>query len=216
MTARPLRLLIGCDAPTRDTLRRALASQNHTICAEVGEFAAIHDAVKEHHPDVLIIDLGSAQPGASEAIRQSRDAQRDIETLGLVAYEFERTVREAWNAGAKGFILKPHVEQLEPALNALALHKPYAEPELAAQVLPGVLSSSQYATMGGRTPHLTPREREIVQLVAEGRTSKEIALALSLSPKTIEAHRASILKKLNRRSASQMVLHAVRNNIIQA
>ena len=75
---------------------------------------------------------------------------------------------------------------------------------------------SQQKQTASPLDELTPREREIVQLVAGGRTSKEISAALSLSPKTIEAHRASILKKLNLRSASQMVLHAVRNNIIQA
>jgi len=156
-------------------------------------------------------------PGSLEAIRHSREGLREIEILGLVAYEFERTMREAWIAGAKGFILKAHAgEQLLSALTALGEHRPYVEPELAVQVVPGLLNSSQHATMGGRTPHLTPREREIVQFVADGRTSKEIAAALSLSPKTVEAHRASILKKLNIRSASQMVLHAVRNNIIPA
>lgn len=204
--------------PTRDTLRRTLTAQSGlTVCGEIAEPSEIAAAVKEYRPDVLIIDLASARPGSLDAIRSSREAVRELEVLGLVAYEFERTMREAWLAGAKAFILKAHAhDQLLPALNSLSEHKPHVEPELAVQVVPSLLSSTQHAAMGGRTPHLTPREREIVQFVADGRTSKEIAAALSLSPKTVEAHRASILKKLNIRSASQMVLHAVRNNIIPA
>lgn len=215
---KPLRILIGCDAPLRESLRRTLASQPaYSICGQAPESQDIPAAVREQHPDVVLVDLTSPL-SAIDAIRRVREIHSDIEVLGLVAFDPERTMREAWLAGARGLVLKAHAnEQIVPALAALAEKKPYVESELAVQVLPGLLTNvNQSATMGGRTPHLTPREREIVQLVADGRTSKEIAAALALSPKTVEAHRASILKKLNIRSASQMVLHAVRNNIISA
>jgi DNA-binding NarL/FixJ family response regulator len=188
-----------------------------TICGEASEPLSLVLALKDLRPDVVLIDLASPQPLLMEAIRQAREISHTTEVVCLVGAEPERVLREGWAAGARGFVLKAKFDNhLLLAVEAVTMHKPYVEPDLAVQVVPGLLVGAQQAGANHRTPHLTPREREIVQLVADGRTSKEIAATLSLSPKTVEAHRASILKKLNIRSASQMVLHAVRNNIIPA
>jgi DNA-binding NarL/FixJ family response regulator len=130
----------------------------------------------------------------------------------------EQLAREILTAGARGFVLKTHARsQLVPAVTALAKHKPYFDSGISAMLLHSFLNPQSQAQAGSAPAgRLTPREREILQLIAEGCTSKEVATRLAVSVKTVEAHRASIMNKLDLHSASQLVLYAVRNNIVQA
>jgi DNA-binding NarL/FixJ family response regulator len=132
-------------------------------------------------------------------------------------HDSEQLAREILSAGARGFVLKTHARsQLVPAVTALAQHKPYFDSSVSAMLLHSFLNPE--TQVPGSTPagRLTPREREILQLIAEGHTSKEAAARLGITVKTVEAHRANIMNKLDLHSASQLVLYAVRNNIVQA
>jgi len=123
-------------------------------------------------------------------------------------------VREVLEVGARGFVLKSDAARdLLAAVDALQQHRTFFTSQVGEMVLNGYLQGSHKAPT---LPTLTPREREIVQLLAEGKSTKEVASMLDLSVKTAETHRSNIMRKLNIHSVSELVLYAIRNNIIQA
>jgi len=131
-------------------------------------------------------------------------------------HDAEHVVREVLNAGARGFLLKSDAARdLVAAVEALRRDKTYFTSKVAAMVLEGYLKGGTPGAVitPGRN-RLTPREREIVQLLAEGKSTKEVAVALGLSVKTAETHRSNIMRKLQLHSVSDLVLYAVRNNIV--
>jgi DNA-binding NarL/FixJ family response regulator len=125
--------------------------------------------------------------------------------------------REVLAAGARGFLLKTDAKQnLVAALEALAEHRPYFAPSVSALPLETFLHPEKSGEGApGAGSRLTPREREILQLIAEAKSSKDIAGRLSLSMKTVEAHRTNIMNKLNLHSTAELVLYAIRNKIAQ-
>jgi DNA-binding NarL/FixJ family response regulator len=138
--------------------------------------------------------------------------------LILTMHDSEQLAREVLEAGARAFLLKTDAKRhLLAAVEALGQHQPFFASKVSTLVLDAFLHPERRAPKSA-TPgeRLTAREREIVQLVAEGKTSKEIAAELGVSLKTVEAHRSNILRKLRLRSASELVLYAVRNKIVQA
>jgi DNA-binding NarL/FixJ family response regulator len=140
----------------------------------------------------------------------------DAKILVLTLHDSDSVVREVLNAGARGFLLKSDAARdLVAAAEALRRDKTYFTSKVAAMVLEGYLKGgvAPSAAQVGRN-RLTPREREIVQLLAEGKSTKEVAVALGLSVKTAETHRSNIMRKLQIHSVSDLVLYAVRNNIV--
>ena len=154
---------------------------------------------------------------SDDPARQIRKALPGTEVLILTMHDSETLAREVLAAGASGFLLKTHAKgQLVAAVDALAQHQPFFTGTVSALVLDAFLHPDQHpAKTSAPAARLTPREREIVQLIAEGRTSKDIALLLGLSVKTADAHRANIMRKLDLHSVSEVVLYAVRNQIVQ-
>jgi len=141
---------------------------------------------------------------------------RQWKVLILTLHDSDQVVREVLNAGARGFLLKSDAARdLVAAVEALRRDKTYFTSKVASMVLEGYLKGGtpQAPTAVGRN-RLTPREREIVQLLAEGKSTKEVAVALGLSVKTAETHRSNIMRKLQLHSVSDLVLYAVRNNIV--
>jgi DNA-binding NarL/FixJ family response regulator len=137
--------------------------------------------------------------------------------LILTMTDADEVVRAVLDAGARGFVLKSDAARdLVSAVEALQSNKTFFTSRVADMVLGGYLGRYQIAADGELTsPTLTPREREIVQLLAEGNSSKEIASQLNLSVKTAETHRSNLMRKLNLHSVSELVLYAVRNNMVQ-
>jgi DNA-binding NarL/FixJ family response regulator len=152
-----------------------------------------------------------------EATRQIRKAFPDTEVLILTMHDSEQLAREVLAAGARGFLVKTDVRlHLVAAIAALARHEPFFATKVSALLLNSFLHPENQSAMKGETSNrLTPREREVLQLVAEAKSSKEIASTLNISVKTVEAHRSKIMIKLNLHSVSEVVLYAVRNNIVQ-
>jgi DNA-binding NarL/FixJ family response regulator len=153
-----------------------------------------------------------------EAARQIRKASPATEVLILTIADSETLVRDVLEAGARGFILKTDAARLLiAAVEALAAHKPFFTGRVAELVLGGFLDPAQAGTQpdgaGGR---LSPREREIAQLLAEAKTNKEVAHHLGVSVKTIDAHRANIMRKLNLHSVAELVRYAIREKLIEA
>ena len=214
-----VRILIADDHDiVRDGLRRLLQPQPHwTICDEAATGREALEKARCHKPHVVVMDFSMPELNGLEATRLIRKAVPRTEVLILTMHDSEQLAREVLAAGARGFVLKTHARtQLVPAVTALAQHKPYFDTGVSAMLLHSFLNPEVPAA--GSTPvgRLTPREREILQLIAEGHTSKEVAARLGITVKTVETHRANIMNKLDLHSASQLVRYAVRNNIVQA
>jgi len=186
------------------------------VCGEAGEGREAVEKAAELKPDVLILDIGMPSLNGLEATRQILKNDPAARILILTLHDSDSVVREVLNAGARGFLLKSDaVRDLVAAVEALRRDKTYFTSKVAAMVLEGYLKGgiSPSPAQVGRN-RLTPREREIVQLLAEGKSTKEVAVALGLSVKTAETHRSNIMRKLQIHSVSDLVLYAVRNNIV--
>ena len=212
-----VRLLIADDhALVREGLRRVLeARRDWEVCAEAENG---RDAVAKAHtfkPDVVIVDFAMPELNGLEATRQIRATLPHTEVLVLTMHESDALVREVLAAGARGFILKSDAgHALIQAIETLLRHQTYFTPKVSELVLQGYLKPAP--ALGEAAGPLTARERQVVQLVAEGKSSKEAADALGVSAKTVESHRANILRKLGLRSAAELVRYAVRNKIVEA
>jgi DNA-binding NarL/FixJ family response regulator len=214
-----LRILIADDHDiVREGLRRLLQAQPHwVICDEAATGREAVERARQHRPHVVVMDFSMPDLNGLEATRQIRAALPRTEVLILTMHDSEQLAHEILDAGARGFLLKTNAKQhLAAAVEALARHEPFFDAKVSTLLLDFFLKPGTAAAprrIGA--DRLTPREREIIQLIAEGRTSKEVAASLALSVKTVEAHRANIMNKLNVHSASQLVLYAVRNKIVQ-
>jgi DNA-binding NarL/FixJ family response regulator len=200
----------------REGLKTLLQSQpKWQVCDEASTGREAVEKARQHKPDVIVLDFSMPELNGLDATRQIRKALPRTEVLILTMHDSEQLAREVLQAGARGYLLKTHAKkQLIPAVAALAEHQSYFDSKVSSQMLDAFLNPAKAAAEPG--DRLTLREREIVQLIAEGRTSKEVAATLGLSAKTVEAHRANIMNKLDLHTTPQLVLYAVRNRIVQA
>jgi DNA-binding NarL/FixJ family response regulator len=214
-----LRILIADD---HELLRHGVRSllQSHEGWEVCGEAVDGRDAVRKAaqlNPDVVVLDIGMPNLNGLDAARDILHDEPGTMVLILTIDESEQVMREVLNAGARGFLLKSDAARdLVAAVEALQQHRTFFTSKVAEIVLDGYLKGKQPA-LRTEVPQerLTRREREVVQLLAEGKTTKEVASVLGMSVKTAETHRSNIMRKLNLRSVSQLVLYAVRNNIVQ-
>ena len=215
-----LKVLIADDHEiVRQGLRSMLEAQRE--CQVVGEAADGRQAVamtKELNPDVVILDIGMPTLNGLEATRQILKLRPQTKVLILTMHESDSVIREVLDAGARGYILKTDAgRDLVTAVDSLRRNKTFFTSRVSQMILDGFLKGDpRPQDSGSGAIRLTPRQREIVQLLAEGKSSKEVAVALDLSLKTAEAHRANIMRKLDCHSVSEVVRYAIRNNIIEA
>jgi len=212
------RILVADD---HEVVRKGLvallqAQPDWEVCGEAGDGRDAVDKATQLRPDVVILDIGMPSLNGLEATRQILKLNPQARVLILTLHDSDQVVREVLNAGARGFLLKSDAARdLVAAVEALRRDKTYFTSKVAAMVLEGYLKGGTPTAVPtvGRS-RLTPREREIVQLLAEGKSTKEVAVALGLSVKTAETHRSNIMRKLQLHSVSDLVLYAVRNNIV--
>jgi len=186
------------------------------VCAEACDGREAVEKALQFRPDVVVLDIGMPNLNGLEATHQILRSVPQSRVLILTMHESQHVVREVLEAGARGFLLKSDAgRDLVAAIEALERQKTFFTSKVAEVVLETFLKGKpRLADEGGIRELLTPREREIVQLLAEGRSTKEVAVTLRLSVKTAETHRSNIMRKLNLRSISELVLFAVRNNIV--
>ena len=215
-----LRLLVADDHEiVRKGLRSLLEAQpGWEVTAEASDGREAVEKALEFKPDVTVLDIGMPSLNGLEAARQmlKHDAQAKI--LILTMHESDPLIREVLAAGARGYVLKTDASRdLVTAVNAVRSNKTFFTAKVAQMVLDGYLEkkTKKEEELAAKT-RLTPRQREIVQLLAEGKSSKEVATELGLSVKTAETHRANIMRRLDCHSVSELVRYAVRNNIIEA
>ena len=173
------------------------------------------DAVARTRPDVLVIDLAMPELNGLTAAREILRSFPRVEIVLLTMHNTDQTIREVLECGARGYVLKSDAEQdLIAAVKAVSQGKPFFTPSVAEVVLKGYLRQNARPETPERMQELTTREREVVQLLAEGKGNKEVAVAMRVSVKTVEAHRSNINRKLSIRSTSELVRYAVRNAIV--
>jgi DNA-binding NarL/FixJ family response regulator len=173
---------------------------------------------KELQPDVTVLDISMPSLNGLEATRQMLKQNSKEKVLILTMHESDPLIQEVLNAGARGYLLKSDAgKDLVTAVEAVRRNKTFFTAKVGQMVLDGYLDKKPRPADADAPPsRLTPRQREIVQLLAEGKSSKEVAVALGLSVKTAETHRANIMQRLECHSISELVRYAIRNGIIVA
>jgi DNA-binding NarL/FixJ family response regulator len=215
-----LRILIADD---HDLMRRGLRTllETHpgwTICAEANTGRDAVAKAEELRPDIVIMDITMPELNGVEAARRILKSSPSTEILILSVHHSDQLIREILAAGVRGYIVKSDSDRdLVVAVEALSNHKPFFTPRATELMLNGLDSrgSGPAGLPQNLSDRLTSREREIVQLLSEGKSSKEVASDLSISVKTAETHRANIMRKLEIHSVSELVRYAVRNQIIE-
>jgi two-component system response regulator NreC len=200
----------------RAGLRRVVEAQPDL--SVIGEASTGREAVamaESLKPDVIVMDIGMPNLNGIEAARQIHDSQPETQIVMLSMHSDEGYVLRALKAGAKAYLLKDSAEtDLAQAIHAAAAGKSFFSPAVGKVLLDDYMRKLQRTGAEDSYELLSPREREILQLVAEGNSSKEIATALNLSVYTVETHRARVMQKLNLRGIPELTLYAVRKGII--
>ncbi len=212
-----LRILIADDHEiARQGIRSLLEDHpGWEVCAEAKDGREAVTLAAGFNPDVLLLDIGMPNLNGLDAARQVLATTPDARILILTVHDSEQVVREVLATGARGFLLKSDAgRDLVAAVEAIENQRTFFTPKVAQMMLDGYLRPHEQTEITAHTV-LTPREREVIQLVAEGKTTKEIASALSLSVKTAETHRTNLMRKLDLHSVADLTLYAVRNGIVQ-
>jgi len=208
-----VRIMIADDhVIVRRGLRALLAMRSDfSVCAEAQDGRQAVEAALQHKPDVAIIDVSLPFLNGIEVTRQIRRGSPLTEVLVFTMHDNEELIGEALRAGARGYILKSEAEeQVIKAVETLARRRPFFSSNVSETLLGTFNSGATIHPIG-----LTPREREIVQLIAEGNSNKLVARALDISVKTVETHRAAAMRKLSLDSTAALVRYALRNKITQ-
>ncbi len=220
MAAKKTSFLVADDHEiVRQGVRNILLTQpGWTVCAEAADGREALKMAETHRPDVVILDLTMPQLNGIDATRQLRKICPDTRILIFTMHETERLVQEVFQAGADGYVLKSDAGQdLVRAVNTVLEGRHFYSSRVGELVFAGFLKAGTVdASPADATARLTDRERETVQLLAEGKSNKEVAAILGISVKTAETHRAAIMRKLGLDAFSDLVRYAIRNNIIQA
>ena len=212
-----LRVLIADDhAIVRQGIRHVLEADDALEVEVVGEASdgkETVDRVAELQPDIAVVDAVMPNLSGIEAARQVAARVPSTKVLIISMHTEENYIRQALMSGARGYVLKDAADvELGQALRAISDGGSFLSPRVAAVVLEDYVSVAP-AAQGGRYEKLSPREREVMQLLAEGHSSRMIAARLGLSVPTVDTHRANIFKKLGVHSLAELVLFAVRHGI---
>ncbi len=220
-------------APSKDKQIRVLLAEDHTLVRQgfrrileddpritvVGEARTGLEAIeqcKELKPDVVVMDLSMPELGGLEATAEVLKANPQIKIVILSMYSNEAYVRKAFELGAKGYILKNAIEvDLTRAVMALAEGQAYFSPGISHIVLESMKAGTFQGTSQDPYERLTLREKEVLQLIAQGKSNKEIATLLNISVNTVAVHRARVMETLDLHRTAELVLFAVKKGLIQ-
>ncbi len=213
---RALRILVADD---HEVVRRGVRAllegrPGWQVCEEAADGREAVAGAARSRPDVAILDIGMPGLNGFEAARQIRKVSPSTEVLILTMHESEEVIQEVLSAGARGYVLKSDAgRDLVSAVEALGNRRTFFTPGVAERILGGYLGNGAPSKPGAASP-LTGREREVIQLLAEGKGNKEVADLLDISVRTAETHRNNIMRKLDCHSLSDLVRYAIRNGII--
>lgn len=211
------RILIADDHPfMRTGLRRVL--EEHAEFRVVAEAADGREAVylaSQQRPEVVILDIGMPNLNGIEATRQICETVPGTAVIVLSMHSDEAYVLRALKAGARAYLLKQSAEaDLIAAVKSVSQGKSFFSPAIGQMLLENYMSQIRDRDLEDSYDLLTPREREILQLIAEGKSNKEMAASLEISLYTVETHRGNLMEKLNLHSVPELILYAVRKGVI--
>jgi DNA-binding NarL/FixJ family response regulator len=217
------RILIADDHEVARRGIRALLEthSNWEVCAEASDGREAVELAATTNPDLILLDIGMPNLNGLEAARQILAATPDVPILILTMHDSDNVVREVLRAGARGFLLKSDAgRDLVAAVEALQVQRTFFTTRVSQMVLNSFLDQGKPDQVKEKINDLpgdplTAREREVIQLLAEGKTSKEVAVTLNLSVKTAETHRTNLMRKLGLHSVADLTRYAVRNGIVQ-
>ncbi|MCK7594412.1 response regulator [Pseudomarimonas salicorniae] len=207
----PVRVVLADDHVLVRSGLRALVEQvpGYEVVGEAGDGEALLEAVEAHHPDLAIVDIQMPHLGGIDALDRIKRGDSPPKVLILSMHSADDYVLRAMRSGADGYLLKDAAaSELGRALAALQRGERYLSPKVS-ETLANVSHRLDEAP-----PSLSPRQREVLRLIARGRATKEIAFELGLSPKTVESHRAQIMERLGIRDIAGLVRYALRNGLI--
>ena len=211
-----MRILIADDHDIiRKGVKAVLSSRpGWEVCAEASTGREAVARAEQHRPDIVVMDISMPDLNGLEAARQIRKMLPKTEVMILSLHFSDQLVREIVDAGVHAYVLKSDAdEDLLKAVEALANRRSFFTSGAAELILDGTRQKGSSTTF--LRNRLTAREREVVQLLAEGKSSKEVAVSLFISVKTAETHRANIMRKLEVHSVSELVRYAVKNHMIE-
>jgi len=212
-----LRVLIADD---HDIVRKGLKAlieerQGWEVCGEARSGREAVEKASELSPDILVIDVSMPDLNGLEATRQIRKSCPETEILVITHHDSDEMAAEVLNAGARGYVLKSDSDKdLVRAVEALSHHKPFFTARVT-EVLISNRGTRRTDPAESLRQRLTMREREILQLLAEGKTAKEVASVLGIATKTSDTHRTNIMRKLNVHSVAELVHYAIRNKVVE-
>jgi DNA-binding NarL/FixJ family response regulator len=217
-TVGQIRILLADDHTIiRSGLRLLLGQQpDFAVVAEASDGREAVELVSKHHPEIAILDIGMPQLNGIEATQQIVSSEPRTQVVILSMHSDEGYVLRALKAGARAYILKNSAEaDLIRAVRTVADGKSFFSPVISKMLLEDYVRQIRENHVEDSYDLLTPREKEILQLLAEGRTNKEVANILQLSVYTVDTHRGNILQKLHLHGVPELILYAVRKGIIQ-
>ena len=186
-----------------------------TVVAEAADGLEALRLCAEHQPDVVILDVGMPKLNGIEVAARAQKLDHPPKVVILSMHSDESYILRALAAGARAYLLKDATdEDLLPAVRAIAAGKPFFSPAVTAVLVGDYMRQLQARGLTDSYHLLTDREKEVLQLLAEGRSNKEVALLLELGVSTVETHRANLMQKLNLHNTADIVLYAVRKGII--
>jgi DNA-binding NarL/FixJ family response regulator len=212
-----MRVLLADD---HSIVRRGLKSLIETeaglsVVAEAGDGLEALRLCAEHHPDMAIVDVAMPKLNGIEVAARVQKLERPPRVIMLSMHADESYILRALAAGARAYLLKDATdEDLLPAIRSVAAGKPYFSPTVTAVLVEDYMRQLQARGLTDSHHLLTDREKEVLQLLAEGRSNKEVATLLDLGVSTVETHRANLMQKLNLHNTAEIVLYAVRKRII--
>jgi two-component system, NarL family, response regulator NreC len=212
-----VRVLLADDhGIVRRGLRALLETESGlSVVAEASDGLEALRLVEEHKPDTLIVDIGMPKMNGIEVAARAQKTERPPAVIILSMHSDESYITRALAAGARAYLLKDATdEDLLPAVRAVAAGKPYFSPAVTAVLVEDYMRQLRARGLTDTYLLLTDREKEILQLLAEGRSNKEVATLLDLGLSTVETHRANLMQKLNLHNTAEIVLYAVRKGII--
>ena len=210
-----MRVLVADDhSIVRRGLRNLLESDGHSVVAEAADGLEAARLCEDQRPDLVILDIGMPKLSGIEVAARARKLDRPPGIIILSVHGDESYIMRALVAGARAYLLKNSTdEDLIPAIRAVAAGKSFFSPGVAAVLAEDYVRQLQHRGITDSYDLLTDREKEVLHLLAEGRSNKEVATLLGLGLSTIETHRANLMQKLNLHSTAEIVLYAVRKGL---
>lgn len=192
----------------------ALLKRNFDLVGLVSDGRALVREALRLQPDVIVTDISMPLLNGLDAISQLRARQCDAKIIVLTVHQEPQMAAHAFRAGASGYLLKNCAgEELTCAIREAMLGRFYVTPLIARSLIP--LATDPSAWLDGMAANLSPRQREVLQLIAEGRTMKEVASILHISPRTAESHKYEAMQVLGVRTTAELIQYAVRQNLVR-